>query len=87
MSADYSVVLTYRFKGAEWHMNADDYDQLTWLSDSPKPSRAELDALWPEVQAEIQAEAQAKIDARESALVKLGVLGLDEAEIKALLGL
>jgi hypothetical protein len=68
-------------------MNADDYDQLTWLSDTPKPSRAELDALWPEVQAEIQAEAQAKIDARESALVKLGALGLDEAEIKALLGL
>jgi hypothetical protein len=84
---DYTQVLSRRFRHCEWTMNADDYDQLTWLSDTPKPSRAELDALWPEVQAEIQAEAQAKIDARESALVKLGALGLDEAEIKALLGL
>jgi len=84
---DYSVILSRRYEGSRWHMNADDYDQLTWLSDTPKPSQAELDALWPEVEAEIVAEAQAKIDARESALVKLGVLGLDEAEIKALLGL
>jgi hypothetical protein len=83
---DYSAILSRRFPDAQWHMNADDYDQLVWLSDTPKPSREELDSLWSEVQTEIVAEAQAKIDARESALVKLAALGLDESEIKALLG-
>jgi hypothetical protein len=87
MSTDYAIVLAVKYPDAVWHMNADDYDQLVWLSDSPKPTKAELDGLWVGVQAELQAEAQAKIDARESALAKLGVLGLDEAEIKALLGL
>ena len=87
MSTDYAIVLTVKYPEAEWTMNADDYDQLVWLSDSPKPTQEELDAQWVGVQAELQAEAQAKIDARESALAKLGVLGLDEAEIKALLGL
>jgi hypothetical protein len=33
-------------------MNGDSYDGLTWLSDSPKPSQAELDAAWPAVQYE-----------------------------------
>jgi hypothetical protein len=87
MKTDYAAVLTRRFPGQLWTLNANDYEQLNWDSKNPKPSRAELDALWPEVQAELQAEAQAKVDARESALAKLAALGLDEAEIKALLGL
>ena len=83
---DYSAILSRRFIGSEWVMNADDYDQLVWLSDTPKPSKAELDGLWPEVKAEIEAEQEAKITARETALVKLAVLGLSEAEIRALVG-
>lgn len=84
--SDYAVILTRRFRDHEWHMNADDYDQLVWLSDTPKPSKAELDALWEEVKAEIEAERQARVTARETALGKLSALGLTEAEIKALLG-
>lgn len=84
--SDYAVILTRRFRDHEWHMNADDYDQLVWLSDSPKPSKAELDALWPEVQAEMKAEAEARVSARQSALAKLSALGLSEVEIQALLG-
>jgi hypothetical protein len=34
----------------------------------------------------VKAELQARVDARVSALAKLAALGLDEAEIKALLG-
>jgi hypothetical protein len=31
--------------GAEWSVNADDYDQLTWYSESiPKPTRAQVEA-------------------------------------------
>ena len=47
---DYAAVLTARYTGAEWTLNGDDYDGLTWLSDSEKPSREELDAAWPQVQ-------------------------------------
>ena len=82
----YSDILIRRYPNTDWTLNGDDYEGLTWLTDSPKPSRAELDALWPEVQAEIKAEAQARITARETALVKLAALGLSEAEIRALVG-
>ena len=84
--SNYSIILSRQFRDSEWIMNADDYDQLVWLSDTPKPSRAELDALWEEVKAEIEAEQQARVTARETALGKLAALGLSEAEIKALLG-
>ena len=83
---DYPAVLAARFATSSWAMIGNDYDALEWNSDSPKPSRAELDALWPEVQAEIEAEAQARIMARETALAKLVALGLSEAEIRALVG-
>jgi hypothetical protein len=46
---DYVAVLTSRYKGSAWTLNGDTYDGLTWLSDSPKPSQAELDGLWAEV--------------------------------------
>jgi hypothetical protein len=62
---DISVILTYKFPGAEWSLAGDEYAGLTWLSDSPKPTEAELEALWPAVQYETayeqveQARAQA----------------------------
>jgi len=43
-------ILTYRFPGAVWVMNGDKYDGLDWLDKSPKPTEAELEALWPEVE-------------------------------------
>jgi hypothetical protein len=47
---DYALVLTFRYPGTEWSLLGDDYAGLTWLDDSPKPSQAELDAAWPQVQ-------------------------------------
>ena len=47
---DYTVVLAYNYPDAEWMLDGDTYDGLTWLSDTPKPSQAELDAAWPTVQ-------------------------------------
>ena len=44
---DYAAVLSNNYPDAEWTLNGDDYDGLTWLSDSPKPSQADLDAAWP----------------------------------------
>ena len=62
---DISAVLIAKYPGNQWTLDGDDYAGLTWLSDSPKPTEAEIEALWPEVQYEIdyaqveQARAQA----------------------------
>jgi hypothetical protein len=47
---DYSVVLTRNYPDAQWTLNGDEYQGLTWLDDSPVPTQAELDAAWPQVQ-------------------------------------
>lgn len=47
---DYAAVLVANYSDAKWTLNGDTYDGLTWLSDTPKPSQAELAAAWPAVQ-------------------------------------
>jgi hypothetical protein len=42
---DYPLILSVNYAGSQWSLNGDSYDGLTWLSDTPKPSQAELDAL------------------------------------------
>jgi hypothetical protein len=81
---DIAAVLTLRYSSSEWILEGDNYETLNWLSNSPKPEEEELEALWPEVQAEIQVRQQAKIDAKDSLRSKLAALGLTEEEIAAL---
>ena len=61
---DYAAVLSKNYPDAEWTLDGDTYDGLTWLSDTPKPSQAELDAAWPAVQL---AMAQAGVDRQRHA--------------------
>jgi hypothetical protein len=57
---DIAAILTHTHPGAQWTLNGDLYDGLDWLDDSPKPTLAELEAAWPEVQtARANADAQA----------------------------
>ena len=84
---DYAAVLTANYPDALWTLDGDNYDGLTWLSDTPKPTQAELDAAWPAVQ-QAQADAvAAKQAARQSAIDKLAALGLTVDEISAAFGL
>ena len=46
---DYTAILTANYPGTQWTLNGDTYDGLVWLSDTPKPTQAELDAQWPAV--------------------------------------
>ena len=46
---DYSAILSANYAGSQWTLNGDTYDGLVWLSDTPKPTQAELDAQWPAV--------------------------------------
>jgi hypothetical protein len=86
MMPDYTIILTSKYQGSEWTLNGDDYAGLTWLSDSPKPSKKTLDDLWASVQSEIAAEKSAKVDLKASAIAKLAALGLTEDEAKAIIG-
>jgi hypothetical protein len=62
---DIAMILTHSYPGQEWTLESPDYSGLVWLSETPKPTEKELEALWPEVQYEVayeqveQARAQA----------------------------
>jgi hypothetical protein len=77
---DIALTLTRKFAGEVWTLNGDDYEGLTWLSDTPKPTKAKLNTLWAEVQSEMQAEAAAKIASREELLARLGITA-EEAKL------
>jgi len=47
---DYVVVLSALHPGVEWTLLGNDYETLEWFGVSPKPSQAELDSAWPDVQ-------------------------------------
>lgn len=57
MNPDYANILATKYPGTIWSLNGDNYDGLNWMDASPKPTQAELDALWPQVQYENQCAA------------------------------
>ena len=63
----YADILAAKYSGTQWALNGTDYEGLIWLDESPKPTQAELDALWPQVQYETQCAAveQARLIAYE----------------------
>ena len=79
---DYTQILIRKYPDSLWSLNGDDYDGLTWVSDTPKPSKTTLDGLWDEVQELIAAEAQAKLNAKAALLAQLGIT---EEQVKLLL--
>ena len=54
MSVDYAAVLEAIRPGAAWNLDGDDYAGLTWLDDSPKPTKKTLDDAWPQVQYDLE---------------------------------
>ena len=49
---DYPEVLYRLYPGSQWSLAGESYGGLVWHDDSPKPSQAELDAAWAQVQYE-----------------------------------
>jgi hypothetical protein len=46
---NYAAVLIANYVGAQWNIDGETYEGLTWLDSTPKPTQAELDAQWPAV--------------------------------------
>ena len=74
---DIASILQNKFPGKIWTLDGEEYEGLTWLDDSPKPTKEELEAINTE-------SSIAQQTVRESALAKLAALGLTEEEIATL---
>ena len=80
----YSSIIKRRYTGAVCTINNEDYDQITWLSNNPKPTKQELDALWTEVQAEIAQEVAEQEQKKRDTIAKLEALGISVDDLKGL---
>jgi hypothetical protein len=65
---DYALTLQSIRPAALWSLDGNDYAGLTWLDDSPKPTKKTLDDAWPQVQWQlehdrIEAERRARYQA------------------------
>ena len=69
---------------AEFSINADDINQITWLNGTTPISKEDIEAMIPTVEQEIKDAETKKIQDKESANSKLKALGLTDAEIEAL---
>jgi hypothetical protein len=75
------MTLMYLRPSEEWTLNGDDYEGLTWLSDTPKPSLAELEAAYPLAQADAASKVEAAGVARLAAIAHAKSLGFTDAMI------
>ena len=70
---DYTKILNVKYAGSQWTLNGDNYEGLTWLSDTPKPTKKQLDDLWETVQAQLEQDIQDKKLAKAALLNRLGL--------------
>jgi hypothetical protein len=70
---DYTAILSANYKGALWNLSGDTYEGLEWLDETPKPTQAELDAQWPQVDynnqyAQVEATRRTQYEAQSDGL-------------------
>jgi hypothetical protein len=46
---DYTAILATNYSDQKWALNGDTYEGLEWFDTTPKPTQAELDAQWAQV--------------------------------------
>jgi len=71
---------------AEVTVHGEDINTIVWENGTTPISVSDIQAQIPTVEAEIEQEKQDAIDKKASGKQKLKDLGLDDAEIKALIG-
>lgn len=71
---------------AQFTINANDINQITWLNGTVPISKEDIEAMIPVVEQELKDAEANKIAKKQSAIAKLTALGLDEEEVKAIIG-
>ena len=69
---------------AEFTINSNDYNQITWLNGTTPISKEDIKAMIPTVEQELQDAEQTAINKKASAKQKLKDLGLDDEELKSM---
>ena len=71
----------------EWSMDGDDVANITWHTPNVEPlTETEVAAEMLRLE-QVAADAEAtRVAARESAMVKLALLGLNDSEVEAMMG-
>ena len=71
---------------ADFSIKENDINQIIWLNNTTPIAKSEIEAMIPIVEQEIANEEANRLAKKESAKAKLAALGLDEEEIKAIIG-
>lgn len=79
-----SVTLNYLRPNEQWTLDGDEYAGLTWLSETVKPTEAELIAAWPKAQAAQEAAAATAAKNAADAIAHAKSLGFTDAMISAM---
>jgi hypothetical protein len=78
------VTLNYLRPAEEWTLEGEEYAGLTWLSETSKPTEAELVTAWPKAQAAQEAAAAANAKNAADAIAHAKSLGFTDAMISAM---
>ena len=70
---DLTLILRLKYPTAEWTLNGDHYEGLTWLSTTKKPTKAELEAHWPGLETYWEDKKAKEQADKNSVLEKLGL--------------
>jgi hypothetical protein len=81
---DYAAAIAYMRPGEEWTLDGNEYAGLTWLSDTTKPTDAQLIAAWPKAQEAQQAAAATGAKNAADAIAHAKSLGFTDAMISAM---
>ena len=71
---------------AQFSVTDEDINKIQWHNGTTPISKSEIEAMIPVVEQEIANAEANRIAKKESAKAKLAALGLDEEEIKAIIG-
>jgi transcriptional regulator NrdR family protein len=71
---------------AEMSITENNLDSIVWENETTPISKSDIEAKLTQAQNELDAEEQTKINKKASGKQKLKDLGLDDDEIKALMG-
>jgi hypothetical protein len=78
---DIALTLSYLRPNEEWNLNGETYEGLTWLSETPIPTKTEVETAYPLALAEKEAAKVSEAEARQAAIAHAKSLGFTDEMI------
>lgn len=77
---DYPTILMYCYRGRQWSIYGNDYENISWHDDGAVPTKEEMDSRWEEAIALVNEEQENASAAKQALLERLGITA-DEARL------